>query len=111
VAAARTAQERGAPLLAIPDNYYDDLDARLAPSPELLATMRELSILYDQDEDGAYLQVHTELLGGAVFFVLVQRLGAYAGHGARDAYVRMAAHRRARRARQAREVSSGQSCC
>ena len=34
LACARAARAAGAPLLAIPDNYYDDLDARLAPPPD-----------------------------------------------------------------------------
>lgn len=96
VAAARAMRQRGAPLLPIPDNYYDDLDARLAPDPELLATMRELNILYDRDAHGAYLHCATEVLGQRIFFEVVQRVGDYSGHGTANAPVRMAAHRRHR---------------
>ena len=86
----------GAPVLKIPDNYYDDLDARLALPPELLAALREHSILYDRDEHGEYLHFYTEMLGSRVFFEVVQRIGGYAGYGDPDsAPVRMAAHRRA----------------
>ncbi len=39
LAAARAMRDRGVPLLAVPDNYYDDLEARLeldtAPLAEL----------------------------------------------------------------------------
>lgn len=94
LATARAARDHGAPLLPIPDNYYDDLDARLAPPPDRLAAMRELGVLYDRDEHGGYLHVSTEVLGGRVFFQLVQRIGDYDGYGTTDAPVRMAAHRR-----------------
>jgi 4-hydroxyphenylpyruvate dioxygenase len=108
VATARALRARGAPLLKIPDNYYDDLDARLAPPPQLLDTMREHGILYDSDEAGEFLQVCTELIGSRVFFEVVQRVGGYRGVGAVSAPVRMAAHRRHRlaarpRASEARE--------
>ncbi len=98
VAAAQAMREVGAPLLKIPDNYYDDLDARLALPPELLASMREHSILYDRDDHGEYLHFSTEIVGGRLFFEVVQRTGTYAGYGASNsAAVCMAAHRRGRR--------------
>ncbi|KAA9161417.1 sugar phosphate isomerase/epimerase and 4-hydroxyphenylpyruvate domain-containing protein [Amycolatopsis acidicola] len=98
-ASASAMRENGAPLLKIPDNYYDDLDARLALSPELLASLREYSVLYDRDEDGEFLHFYTELLGSRVFFEVVQRVGGYLGYGGVNAPVRMAAHRRLRLAR------------
>jgi 4-hydroxyphenylpyruvate dioxygenase len=98
VGAARAAWAAGAPLLEIPDNYYDDLDARLAPPPSLLGQMRKLGVLYDRDADGEFLHFYTEILGGRVFFEVVQRLGGYAGYGELNAPVRMAAHRRQRAA-------------
>ena len=103
-------RELGAPVLTIPENYYDDLDARLAPPPELLAALREHSILYDHDEDGEYLHFYTEMLGSRVFFEVVQRVGGYGGYGAASsAPVRMAAHRqrRLRRLRDAVERPDG----
>jgi 4-hydroxyphenylpyruvate dioxygenase len=96
LAAARAARAAGAPLLAIPDNYYDDLDARLAPVPELLAVLRELGVLYDRDGSGEFLHFYTAVLGGRLFFEVVQRIGGYAGYGEVNAPVRMAAHRRQR---------------
>jgi 4-hydroxyphenylpyruvate dioxygenase len=98
LAAARAARAAGAPLLDIPDNYYDDLDARLAPPPSLLADLRALGVLYDRDADGEFLHFYTEILGGRVFFEVVQRIGGYAGYGELNAPVRMAAHRRQRAA-------------
>ena len=96
LAAARAAREAGAPLLPIPDNYYDDLDARLAPPPEQLAAMRELGVLLDRDGHGEFLHFYTEVLGGRVFFEVVQRVGGYEGYGEVNAPIRMAAHRRLR---------------
>jgi 4-hydroxyphenylpyruvate dioxygenase len=96
LAAARAARAAGAPLLAIPDNYYDDLDARLAPPPDRLTAMRELGVLLDRDEHGEFLHFYTEVLGGRVFFEVVQRVGGYEGYGEINAPVRMAAHRRRR---------------
>jgi 4-hydroxyphenylpyruvate dioxygenase len=96
--AARAASSAGAPLLGIPDNYYDDLDARLEPPPALLAELRALGVLYDRDADGEFLHFYTEIIGGRVFFEVVQRIGGYAGYGEVNAPVRMAAHRRQRAA-------------
>lgn len=95
MAAARAARAAGAPLLPVPDNYYDDLDARLAPPPELLEQWRELGMLYDRDaRGGEFLHLYTAVVGGRVFFEIVQRTGGYAGYGEVNAPVRMAAHRR-----------------
>jgi 4-hydroxyphenylpyruvate dioxygenase len=96
LAAARAARAAGAPVLDIPDNYYDDLGARLAPPPSLLAEMRALGVLYDRDANGEFLHFYTEILGGRVFFEVVQRIGGYAGYGELNSPVRMAAHRRQR---------------
>lgn len=100
LAAARAARAAGAPLLAIPDNYYADLDARLALSKDRLAAYRDLGVLHEETAGGAYLQVCTEVLGGRVFLALVQRVGSHDGYGWTDAPVRMAAHRRRRLARE-----------
>jgi 4-hydroxyphenylpyruvate dioxygenase len=93
VATARALRAAGAPLLAVPANYHDDLAARLDPEPGLLAAMREFGLFYDQDERGGYLHLFTEVLGSRVFFEVVQRIGDYDGYGAANAPVRMAAHR------------------
>lgn len=96
LAAARAARAAGAPLLDIPDNYYDDLDARLAPDPDLLAALRELGVLLDRDRDGEFLHFYTAVLGDRVFFEVVERRGGYRGYGEANAPIRMAAHRRLR---------------
>jgi len=97
IASAKAMRALGAPVLKIPDNYYADLDARLALAPEFLAALREHSILYDRDEHGEYLHFYTEILGSRVFFAVVQRVGGYAGYGDPNSVpVRMAAHRERR---------------
>jgi 4-hydroxyphenylpyruvate dioxygenase-like putative hemolysin/sugar phosphate isomerase/epimerase len=97
IACARAMRERHVPLLAIPANYYHDLDARLAVRPELLAAMRDYAVLYDRGEHGEYLHFFTEVLGSRVFFEVVQRIDGYAGYGAPSSMpIRMAAHRRQR---------------
>jgi 4-hydroxyphenylpyruvate dioxygenase-like putative hemolysin/sugar phosphate isomerase/epimerase len=97
VASAKTMASLGAPLLAIPDNYYDDLDTRVSLPDGLLADMREHSILHDRDEHGEYLHFFSEILGSQVFFEVVQRIDGYAGTGAPSSTtVRMAAHRQQR---------------
>ncbi|GAB3426830.1 TIM barrel protein [Flindersiella endophytica] len=97
IASAMAMRAIGAPLLAIPGNYYDDLEARLDLSPDLLAAMRAYSVLYDRDAGGEFLHFYTELAGSRVFFEVVQRTGEYAGYGAANGVaVRMAAHRRSR---------------
>jgi 4-hydroxyphenylpyruvate dioxygenase len=96
VATAMAMRAAGAPLLDIPGNYYDDLDARLALPQALLAALRENSVLYDRDEHGEFLHFCTRLVGDRVFFEVVQRVGGYAGYGAVNSPVRMAAHRRLR---------------
>jgi 4-hydroxyphenylpyruvate dioxygenase len=95
LAAARSMRDRGAPLLHIPGNYYDDLAARLDVEPRLLEAMRELGVLYDRTPDGSgeLLQAFTAMVGGRLFFELVERRGTYDGYGAVNSPVRMAAQR------------------
>jgi 4-hydroxyphenylpyruvate dioxygenase len=88
----------GAPLLPLPANYADDLDARFDLAPDLLAAVREHGLMYEEDASGGYLHVATPVLGDRVFFEVVQRLAGYDGYGSADVPVRMAAHRRSRRA-------------
>jgi 4-hydroxyphenylpyruvate dioxygenase len=91
----------------VPDNYYDDLDARLALEPELLARMRDHGVLHDRDEHGEFFHLCTEVLGSRLFFEVVQRIGGYTGWEANDAPVRMAAHRQRRMAAAAPRSPTG----
>jgi 4-hydroxyphenylpyruvate dioxygenase len=93
LATARAMRERGVPPLEIPGNYYDDLAARTDLDPDLIATMRDLGVLYDRDEHGELLHLHTPVLGGRLSFEVVERRGGYDGYGAANSPVRMAAQR------------------
>ncbi|WP_409497241.1 bifunctional sugar phosphate isomerase/epimerase/4-hydroxyphenylpyruvate dioxygenase family protein [Amycolatopsis sp. cmx-11-12] len=93
-AVARAMRESGAPLLEIPGNYYDDLDARFGLP--FAALLRENSVLYDRDEHGEFLHFCTELVGSRVFFEVVQRIGGYRGYGVVNTPVYMTAHRERR---------------
>jgi 4-hydroxyphenylpyruvate dioxygenase len=104
--AARDLTTSGAQRLEIPDNYYDDLDARLAVDPQLLAQLRELGVLYDRTGTGEYLQLVTPLVGGRLFFELVQRIDGYDAYAAGNAPVRISAHRGVTMRRQPRPPGS-----
>jgi 4-hydroxyphenylpyruvate dioxygenase len=96
LAVAEEMRERGVPLLSIPANYYDDLAARVELDPAFLSRLRELGILYDSDARGEFLHVFTHTFCRRLFFEVVQRVGPYAGYGAVNSPVRLAAQRRAR---------------
>jgi 3-dehydroshikimate dehydratase len=95
---ARALQRAGAELLAIPSNYYDDLEARLSLEPDLVRMLRDIGGMYDEDPYGCYVQLFTPVLGSRVFFEISQRIAGYRGYGLANDPVRMAAHR-ARRVR------------
>jgi 4-hydroxyphenylpyruvate dioxygenase len=85
-------RERALPILPIPMNYYEDLDARWELDPALLEAMRTFGILYDRDEAGGELfHLYTGMLGHRLFLEVVQRVGGYDGYGEVNAPVRAAA--------------------
>jgi 4-hydroxyphenylpyruvate dioxygenase len=90
LALARAARERGFRPLDIPANYYDDVAARYEIEPGLLDELRELDVMYDRDESGEFLHFYTPPIG-TVFLEVVERRGRYAGYGALNAPVRLAA--------------------
>ncbi|MGA8112668.1 MAG: VOC family protein, partial [Actinocatenispora sp.] len=104
VTTAEALRAAGAPILPVPANYYDDLDARYAIDPGDLARMRRLDVLYDRTADGEFLHLCTGTLGGGLFLEVVQRVGGYAGYGSANTPVRLAAQTQAeaRRARPSR---------
>jgi 4-hydroxyphenylpyruvate dioxygenase len=88
-------RDAGAPILRIPDNYYEDLDARFDLDPALLNVLRELGVLYDHRPEGELLHFYSAHVGGRLFFEVLERRGAYDGYGAANSPVRMAAQRTA----------------
>jgi len=92
-AAAEQMRADGLDLLPIPENYYDDLEARFDLDAELADRLRTLNILYDEDENGRYFQVYTRVFADRFFFEFVSRDG-YQGFGAANAPIRLAAQAR-----------------
>lgn len=90
VGLARDAKARGLDVLAIPDNYYDDLTARFALDQATVAELRELDLVYDRDGDTEYLQFYTRTVG-QIFWEFVERRGGYDGYGAGNAPIRLTA--------------------
>ncbi|GAA1604807.1 bifunctional sugar phosphate isomerase/epimerase/4-hydroxyphenylpyruvate dioxygenase family protein [Actinoplanes couchii] len=92
-----TAKALALPALPVPANYYDDLAARFALPDALVATLKEHGILYDRDAGGGeLLHLYTRVIGGRVFFEIVERRGGYDRFGEPNAPVRMAAQRHQR---------------
>ena len=85
----------GTRFLPIPDNYYDDLEARFALDPALVGKLHVNGILYDQSPDGEFFHAPTESFQGRFAFEIVQRCGGYDGHGEVNAPVFLAAQERA----------------
>ncbi|MDN3568639.1 TIM barrel protein [Paeniroseomonas aquatica] len=92
-AAARPA----APMLDIPENYYDDLAARFDLGEAELSALRRRRLLYDRDAEGSFVHAYTHAFQDRFFFELVERRGGYDQYGAPNAAVRMAAQTRQRR--------------
>ncbi|MEU0480765.1 TIM barrel protein [Streptosporangium sp. NPDC006013] len=108
IATARRLRALQNVLLPIPDNYYDDLEARHDLGSERHRTLRELGLLYDRDEHGEFLHLYTVTVG-RVFFEIVQRIGRYQGYGAVNAPVRLAAQHARPRLSTGRRTVPGRS--
>ena len=83
----------GVELLPIPENYYDDLEARTDLDAAQIDRLRAGNILYDRDGGAAFFHVYTQTLEGGFFFEIVERHG-YSGYGAVNASIRLAAQAR-----------------
>jgi len=84
---------RGASFLDIPDNYYDDVEAKYDLDAETMADLRANQILYDREGDGEFFQIYTHIFDERFFFEIVERRD-YQGFGAANAAVRLAAQAR-----------------
>ena len=71
-------RERGVEFLAIPEEYYDEVPARIGEIDEDVADLRRLGILVDRDDEGYLLQIFTKPIGDrpTVFFEIIERHGA-----------------------------------
>lgn len=83
----------GVELLPIPENYYEDLEARTDFSEEEISRLRNANILYDREGPAEFFQVYTKTLENGFFFEIVERRG-YQGFGAVNAPIRLAAQTR-----------------
>jgi 4-hydroxyphenylpyruvate dioxygenase len=92
VATVERLKSVGVDLLPIPENYYDDLEAKGLASEEI-DRLRRLDILYDRDGAAEYRQAYTKSLAEGFFFEVVERRN-YAGFGAVNAPIRLAAQTR-----------------
>jgi 4-hydroxyphenylpyruvate dioxygenase len=90
-------RRRGAPLLAVPDNYYDDLDAKYALDPDFLAALRTAGVMYERDASGEFLHTYLAPFEDRFEFELLERRGGYALYGSTNTPVHLAtqAHWRA----------------
>ncbi|MBE1293395.1 MAG: TIM barrel protein [Rhodobacteraceae bacterium] len=77
--------------LKIPQNYYADLRATFGLDDDFVARLQAGSILYDREGAGEYFQIYSRTMFNGFFFEIVQRKGGYAGFGARNAPIRLAA--------------------
>jgi len=86
-------QANGVQMLSIPENYYDDLEARTDLSAKRVDELRRGNILYDRDEGGEFLHACTRSFEGRFFFEIVERRG-YKGLGTVNAPILLAAQAR-----------------
>jgi 4-hydroxyphenylpyruvate dioxygenase len=87
--AAQVVASNGVSLLRIPENYYDDLEAKSDMSTEAIDRLKANNILYDRDGDSEYFQIYTKTFGNRFFFEIVERRGGYKGFGAPNAQIRL----------------------
>jgi 4-hydroxyphenylpyruvate dioxygenase len=69
-------RERGVGFMAVPETYYDAVDARLPGHDEDLARLKRDEILIDgAPAQGLLLQIFTDTVIGPIFFEIIQRKG------------------------------------
>jgi 4-hydroxyphenylpyruvate dioxygenase len=91
---ARALLANGIDILPIPENYYDDLEAKTDLPPETVDELRALNILYEREGGAEYFQLYTRTFANRFFFEIVERRGGYQGFGASNAQIRLAAQAR-----------------
>jgi 4-hydroxyphenylpyruvate dioxygenase len=95
VAVLNGLRARGAQLLAIPQNYYDDLDASGSAPETSLEELARSGLMLDRDAHGTLRHVYANSFDARFFFEFLERDG-YEGYGANNAAVRVAAQARRR---------------
>ena len=92
-ATADRLRRNGVTTLRIPENYYDDLAARVDLDAGEIERLQASNILYDRDEHGEYFQLYTRSFKDLFFLEIVERRG-YVGFGAVNAPIRLGAQSR-----------------
>ena len=87
----QTLKGHGQKFLEISNNYYDDIEARFGLNFNFCKELENLNILYDEDKNGAFLQIYTHVFNDQFFFEFVERINNYKGYGANNALFRIAA--------------------
>jgi 4-hydroxyphenylpyruvate dioxygenase len=95
-ATAKHLAEAGVAILRIPENYYDDVEARLGLESAFVDRFKAHNILYDREASGEYFQLYTQSFEEKFFFELVERRD-YKGFGAANAPIRLASQTRVAR--------------
>lgn len=93
IATIKHLEVNGVAMLSIPENYYEDLEAKTDLSVEALGQLKAHNILYDRESDGEFFQAYTQTFENRFFFEIVERRGAR-GYGAANAPIRLAAQTR-----------------
>jgi 4-hydroxyphenylpyruvate dioxygenase len=83
-------QQRGAPMLPVPDNYYDDLAAKYALEPAFLESLRASGVLYERGPQGEFLHAYSAPFEDRFEFEFVERRGGYELYGSTNSPVRLA---------------------
>ena len=78
VSAVRALSDRGVRFLRVPDTYYELLPDRVGDIDEDVATIAELGILVDRDDEGYLLQIFTQPLQDrpTLFVEIIERHGS-----------------------------------
>ena len=91
VAVVSELRRAGAPLLPVPDNYYDDLEAKYALEPTFVQELRAGGVLYERGPQGEFLHAYAAPFEDRFEFEFVERRGGYDLYGSTNAPVRFAA--------------------
>jgi 4-hydroxyphenylpyruvate dioxygenase len=91
IATVAELRRRGAPLLPVPDNYYDDLGAKFDLAPDFIDSLRAGGVLYERGAQGEFLHAYAAPFDDRFEFEFVERRGGYSLYGATNSPVRLAA--------------------
>jgi 4-hydroxyphenylpyruvate dioxygenase len=84
-------RSHGIDLMAVPDNYYVDLEARFGLPADFVEHLRRHQLLYDRDTEGELLHAYTYVLSTGFYVEVLERRGGYDGYGAANTHVRLVA--------------------